>query len=231
MAAAELCMLSATNTMSDGEARPRPILDVVACDGADSSPLVLAAHSLQAEVRLTNSPEAWFERATLSSSDPSMPPADLVAFVCNGERMAVQRWASRARTTDGGSRILAVLIEATIQQVMAAVNQGADGLIVLPSPVEVVTANLRELLDSAMQQQPMRREAVRCRHALSTLTTGEQDVLDGMLDGMPNKQIAQRLSIGLRTVELRRSKIMRKMGATNLAQLVKFVCTASRTVC
>jgi FixJ family two-component response regulator len=42
-----------------------------------------------------------------------------------------------------------------------------------------------------------------------------------MLEGLPNKRIASDLDIGLRTVELRRSNIMKKMGAGSLAELVR----------
>jgi FixJ family two-component response regulator len=61
---------------------------------------------------------------------------------------------------------------------------------------------------------------------LGSLTRAEKQVLDAMLEGMANKQIAQLLQIGLRTVELRRSKIMRKMEAKSLAELVRLVCEA-----
>nr|WP_261361776.1 LuxR C-terminal-related transcriptional regulator [Aeoliella straminimaris] len=63
---------------------------------------------------------------------------------------------------------------------------------------------------------------------MDLLTPAENEVVEAMLDGLANKQIAQRLSIGLRTVELRRSKIMRKMQAKSVAELVKFICLSGR---
>jgi FixJ family two-component response regulator len=66
------------------------------------------------------------------------------------------------------------------------------------------------------------------RARLEHLTPAENEVIEAMLDGLANKQIAQRLSIGLRTVELRRSKIMRKMQAKSVAELVKFICMSGR---
>jgi two-component system, LuxR family, response regulator FixJ len=56
------------------------------------------------------------------------------------------------------------------------------------------------------------------------LTDDEVKVLDRMISGKPNKVIASELQIGLRTVELRRSNVMRKIRAESLAELVcKFV--------
>lgn len=201
-------------------------MDVVACDGADTSAIVVAAHGLGAEVRLSNSPESWFEQQSRASTDESGESADLVAFVGGAERMVTQRWVARAAATASETHVLAVLIDASLDQVMSAVNQGARGLLVLPNSPDRVAFQLRELLDPAVRRQPERRAMSRHRRAMTTLTPAELDVLEGMLDGMANKQIAQRLSIGLRTVELRRSKIMKKMHATSLAQLISFVCIA-----
>jgi two-component system response regulator FixJ len=60
----------------------------------------------------------------------------------------------------------------------------------------------------------------------ATLTTSEREVLLRVLEGMPNKQIAQELDIGLRTVELRRSEIMSKFQANSLPELVRMAIRA-----
>jgi two-component system response regulator FixJ len=49
----------------------------------------------------------------------------------------------------------------------------------------------------------------------------EMSVLRRLLEGHPNKRIATDLNIGLRTVELRRANIMRKMQAASLPELVR----------
>lgn len=54
------------------------------------------------------------------------------------------------------------------------------------------------------------------------LTPQERQVMDKLLAGTPNKVIAAELEIGLRTVELRRANVMKKMGARSLAELVRF---------
>ena len=56
---------------------------------------------------------------------------------------------------------------------------------------------------------------------LTTLTEDEVAVLRKLLEGLPNKRIAVDLDIGLRTVELRRSNIMKKMEAASLPELVR----------
>jgi two-component system response regulator FixJ len=59
------------------------------------------------------------------------------------------------------------------------------------------------------------------RQRLDTLSERERQVLDGVVDGQPNKVIARDLGISPRTVEIYRAKLMAKMHADNLAALVR----------
>jgi two-component system response regulator FixJ len=60
-------------------------------------------------------------------------------------------------------------------------------------------------------------EATLVRQRLDTLSERERQVLDGVVDGQPNKVIARELGISPRTVEIYRAKLMAKMHADNLA--------------
>jgi DNA-binding NarL/FixJ family response regulator len=57
------------------------------------------------------------------------------------------------------------------------------------------------------------------RERLATLTIRELDVLELVLEGFSNKEIAQRLGISFRTVEHHRSHILLKTGIENLFKL------------
>lgn len=68
-----------------------------------------------------------------------------------------------------------------------------------------------------------------CDHTtrnLSTLTPREQEVLDLLRHGKPNKVIAYKLGLSVRTVEGYRARIMEKMGAHSLGQLIEMVVQA-----
>jgi len=54
------------------------------------------------------------------------------------------------------------------------------------------------------------------------LTDREQEVLDLLAEGHQNKVVAHRLGISTRTVEVHRGRIMEKLNAKNLADLVRF---------
>lgn len=63
----------------------------------------------------------------------------------------------------------------------------------------------------------------RLRLRWAELSGGERQVLELLLQGASNQGIAERLRVSLRAIEVRRSKLMRKMHATSLAELVQMV--------
>jgi len=67
----------------------------------------------------------------------------------------------------------------------------------------------------------------RCyRELTASLTPRETEVLDGIIDGHANKVIAWELGISVRTVEVHRSRVMRKIGVRSVPELVRRVMLA-----
>jgi two-component system, LuxR family, response regulator FixJ len=71
------------------------------------------------------------------------------------------------------------------------------------------------LLDERESTGKRKREA---RDRVALLTVREADVLKGLLAGESNKQLATRLGISLRTVEMHRGNMMERLGVSSLAQ-------------
>jgi two-component system response regulator FixJ len=61
---------------------------------------------------------------------------------------------------------------------------------------------------------------------LDLLSPREREVLEGLLAGLPNKSIAYDLAISPRTVEIRRARVMDKMGARSLSELIRLALAA-----
>jgi len=61
---------------------------------------------------------------------------------------------------------------------------------------------------------------------LQGLTAGEHDVLRLLVDGNSNKAIAAELNLSVRTIEVRRAKLMKKLHADSLAELVRLALLA-----
>ena len=73
------------------------------------------------------------------------------------------------------------------------------------------------------RQMAMRDQAVR---RLERLTPGERDVLKLLIDGCSNKAAAAELGVSVRTIEVRRAKLMKKMKAESLAELIRLTLAA-----
>ena len=63
---------------------------------------------------------------------------------------------------------------------------------------------------------------------LATLTPREREVLEGLVAGHPNKTIAYDLGSSPRTVEVHRARVMEKMGARSLPELVRMTIAVDR---
>ena len=64
-------------------------------------------------------------------------------------------------------------------------------------------------------------------HCLQRLTSGENEVLQLLIDGKSNKTIASELGLSVRTIEVRRAKLMKKMKAESLAELIRLTLSAT----
>jgi len=79
--------------------------------------------------------------------------------------------------------------------------------------------------DAKIREKRTRRSLFAGR--LATLTEREREVLQRVIEGRPNKIIASELDISMKTVEFHRAKVMEKMGATSVAELVQFAMQQS----
>lgn len=93
----------------------------------------------------------------------------------------------------------------------------------LTKPVE--GAVLLERVQTALEQNSRMQEQTRARRLLSarlaSLTEREWDVMTLAVAGHTNKEIAKRLDISYRTVEIHRAHVMQKTGASNLLELAR----------
>ncbi len=81
-------------------------------------------------------------------------------------------------------------------------------------------------LDSARRRRHAQREAVTKR--LAGLTAREREVFDQVVIGKPNKVVASEFGISEKTVEVHRARVMQKLGAASLAELVRIDLLAAQ---
>jgi FixJ family two-component response regulator len=101
-----------------------------------------------------------------------------------------------------------------IPMAVQAMRKGAFDFIEKPFDDERL---LNQVL-SALDREPGTAPA---GNGLAALSARQRDVLDRVLEGKPNRQIAEELAISLKTVEFHRARIMQKLGVRSAAELFR----------
>lgn len=117
--------------------------------------------------------------------------------------------------------VIIITAFADVPTAVRAMQAGAVTFLEKPCNDDHLIAAIQQALNLEQAQHALRKQKSDVQSKLDTLTADENAVMRKMLEGLPNKRIASDLDIGLRTVELRRSNIMKKMEAGSLAELVR----------
>lgn len=107
-----------------------------------------------------------------------------------------------------------------IATAVRAIKEGAIDFVQKPFRYLEVLAIIKKALkrDEDAREKRLRRSLVAGR--LAQLTDRERQVLQCVIDGKSNKVIASDLDISMKTVEFHRARLMEKMGAGSVAELV-----------
>jgi len=87
-------------------------------------------------------------------------------------------------------------------------------------------AQLRVAIESAFSMEGRRLQRAAEAARLAVLTAREREVLEHAAQGLHAKEIAARLRISPRTVEVHKTRIMQKLGVRNVAELVRFALSS-----
>ena len=109
-----------------------------------------------------------------------------------------------------------------------AMKAGATDFIEKPFNDEMLLDSIRNALSLDEDQRDRQAERAELAARLAHLTPREHEVMNMVTNGRSNKEIANTLGVSAKTVEAHRAKVMEKMKAQSLAELVRMSITAGQ---
>ena len=115
-----------------------------------------------------------------------------------------------------------------VSTAVAAVKRGAFDFVEKPFSNNALVDRVEQALAISAQALGERRQRLLVRHALSELTEREQEVMRLVIQGRPNKLIADELAISVRTVEVHRARMFDKMNVRSAVELANLLAARER---
>jgi len=157
--------------------------------------------------------------AFLNAYQPRQPGCLLLDILIPGwgELSALQVLAEKGINLP----VIVVTQQGNVATAVTVMKQGAMDFIEKPFNDQV----LLDCVHNALAEDAVRRQARARRRIIQrrfeTLTPREQEVLKQVAEGLSNRQIADSLNLSRKTVEVHRAKVMQKMEAETLSQLIR----------
>lgn len=119
---------------------------------------------------------------------------------------------------------------AEVSAAVEAMKQGAFDFVEKPINGHQFLEKLQAALSLSRQLHQQRLQLATREARIALLTPKEQEVLQAVLDGLPSKDIANKLNLSVRTVENHRARIMEKLRVNSAMELMRdfMMATASR---
>ncbi|MGW7681513.1 response regulator [Kribbella sp. NPDC054772] len=128
----------------------------------------------------------------------------------------------RIVTANPDAHVLVLTSFSDQTRILDALQAGAEGYLLKHSEPEVILAGIREIVSGGSPLDPKAARVLltnrRSPGPDTKLTDREQEVLDMVGSGLPNKTIARRLGISERTVKAHLTNIYQRLGVTDRTQ-------------
>ncbi|MBI5862791.1 MAG: response regulator transcription factor [Rhodocyclales bacterium] len=120
-----------------------------------------------------------------------------------------------------GIPVLFITGHGDVQMAVRAIKAGAFDFIEKPFNDQDMLDRIQRALAKDAERRRTDAECIALLRRVESLTQREREVMHLVVDGLPNKLIADQLGLSAKTVEVHRARVMEKMGAHSISDLVK----------
>jgi two-component system CheB/CheR fusion protein len=135
-------------------------------------------------------------------------------------RMSGLELLERLKTEGGELPVIMITGHADVRLAVRAMKAGAMAFLEKPIRYDELLVNIERALEFARDSNALSSLRNAAARRMASLTTRERQVVDMVVEGNRNKQIAYVLGINQRTVETHRHTAMKKIGARSLSELI-----------
>ncbi len=122
---------------------------------------------------------------------------------------------------DGNLPVIVITGHADVPMAVRAMKYGAVDFIEKPYSDQILLERIQQAMADDARERQGQADVEAIRKRADSLTTREQEVMQMVVAGKANKQIASDLDISQKTVEVHRARVMSKMSANSVAALVR----------
>lgn len=200
---------------------PRPKIIIVDDECEVTRTLELILKEIDAEIRCFSQPSELLELE---------PEEGVGCFIIDLRlpQMDGLQLLRQLRATGWPWSFLVITGFGEVPDAVSAMRQGAVDFIEKPWDNEKLVASVRGALDRDRRRCEFETRRRHVFERLERLTPREHQVLNLVVKGKLNKQIAENLGVAVKTVETHRSRLTRKLEADSVAELVRIVLEAQQ---
>jgi RNA polymerase sigma factor (sigma-70 family) len=108
------------------------------------------------------------------------------------------------------------------QQIVKGLKKGALDFLFKPFNIEELLQAIDQAIEYDQKQLKRHLKESEIKRNYNSLTPREREVFDLLVEGLMNKEIAERLGTTDATIKVHKARVMEKMQANSLQELVKF---------
>jgi len=162
-----------------------------------------------------------FDSAESFLANYNEPSGDVLVLDLRMGGMSGLELQAKLNELNGNIQIIFITGHGDIQLSVMAMKAGAVSFLEKPFSNHDLLVAIKEACERAIVNDDVHSRRREATERFEALTPREQQVMNLMVQGNMNKEIASTLGVSIRTVEVHRSKVMQKMKVQSLPELVR----------